>query len=155
MMKIDRLLVAMDFSEAAYAALNQGRQLAQVFGATLHVLSIVTEPIDEPWGGFTPMPAFFATVGRLEAARRVHLAALFSETDLASGRVVLATRWGEAADAIVEYAVTHEIELIVCGTHGRSGFSRFTEGSVAEQIVRRAGCPVLTVHADNEKTPAA
>ena len=155
MIKIDRLVVAMDFSQAAYAALEHGRQLAQAFGATLHVLSIVTEPVEEPWGGFTPAPAFFASVRRLQAARRVHLAALFSEADLASGRVVLATRWGEAADAIVEYAMAHDIELIVCGTHGRSGFSRFAEGSVAERIVRRAGCPVLTVHADSEKTPAA
>jgi len=155
MIKIDRLLVAMDFTEAAYAALEQGRQLAQAFDATLHVLSIVTEPVDEPWGGYTPAPAFFATVHRLEAARRTRLAALFSQADLAAGRVVLATHWGDASDAIVEYAVAHDIDLIVCGTHARTGFSRVSMGSVAERIVRRAGCPVLTVHAEQTSTPAA
>ena len=155
MIKIDRLLVAMDFTEPAYAALEQGRQLAQAFAATLHVLSIVTEPLEEPWGGYTPAPAFFATVHHLEAARRTRLAALFSQADLAAGRVVLATHWGDASDAIVDYAVAHGIDLIVCGTHPRSGFGRVGLGSVAERIVRRAGCPVLTVHAHQESTPAA
>ena len=155
MITINRLLVAMDFTEAAFAALDQGRQLAQTFGATLHVLSIVTEPVEEPWGGYAPPRAFFATVERMEAARHTRLAALFSEADLAAGRVVLATHWGEASEAIVEYALKHEIDLIVCGTHGRTGFSRFVMDSVAERIVRAAGCPVLTVHAGRASVPAA
>jgi len=155
MISVNRLLVAMDFTEAAFAALKQGRQLAEAFGATLHVLSIVTEPVEEPWGGYTPAREFFATVERMEAARHTRLAALFSEGDVSAGRVVLATHWGEASEAIIEYALAHQIDLIVCGTHGRTGFSRFAMDSVAERIVRRAGCPVLTVHADHEGVSAA
>jgi nucleotide-binding universal stress UspA family protein len=155
MITINRLLVAMDFTEGAFAALEQGRQLADAFGATLHVLSIVTEPLEEPWGGYIPAGAFFDTVERFEAARHARLAALFSAADVATGRIVLATHWGEASDRIVEYAVAHQIDLIVCGTHGRTGFSRIATASVAERIVRRAGCPVLTVHADHASMPAA
>jgi len=154
MISIERLLVAMDFTESAYAALEHGRQLAEAFGATLHVLSVVTEPVEEQWGGYTPGEAFCATVHRLETARRTRLTALFSEADIAAGRIVVATHWGEAGDAIVGYALAHDIELIVCGTHGRCGFSRLATSSVAEHIVRRAGCPVLTVHADRASTPA-
>ena len=47
---------------------------------------------------------------------------------------------------ILRYAGDHEIDLIVCGTHGRQGWDRIALGSVAENVVRRAPCPVLTVH---------
>jgi nucleotide-binding universal stress UspA family protein len=52
---------------------------------------------------------------------------------------------GVAANAIVQYAADHSMDLIVMGTHGRSGFAHLLLGSVAEQVVRTAHCPVLTV----------
>jgi nucleotide-binding universal stress UspA family protein len=48
---------------------------------------------------------------------------------------------------IIEYAVDHEIDLIVMGTHGRGALRHLLMGSVAERVVRSAPCPVLTVHA--------
>jgi nucleotide-binding universal stress UspA family protein len=57
------------------------------------------------------------------------------------------TVWGDPATEILKYARDHGIDLIICGTHGRSGFDRFALGSVAEAVVRKAPCPVLTVHA--------
>jgi nucleotide-binding universal stress UspA family protein len=50
------------------------------------------------------------------------------------------------AAAIVDYAAQHAIDLIVMGTHGRGAISHLLMGSVAERVVRTAGCPVLTVH---------
>jgi len=152
---LERVLVAMDFSDTGGAALSQGRAIAEAFGATLHVLSVVTEPVDAVWAGYTPGVAFCTTVDHLQAQRRARLARLFSEDELSTGRVVLATTWGEASDAIVDYAVVYDIGLVVCGTHGRCGMSRLAVGSVAEHVVRRARCPVLTVHADPALTPAA
>jgi nucleotide-binding universal stress UspA family protein len=52
------------------------------------------------------------------------------------------------ADAVAKYAKEARIDLIVIGTHGRSGMSRLLLGSVAERVVRTAPCPVLTVHRD-------
>ena len=59
---------------------------------------------------------------------------------------VRAMRLGRPTDEIVRYASEHEIDLIVMGTHGREGVARMLLGSVAEKVVRRAACPVLTVH---------
>jgi nucleotide-binding universal stress UspA family protein len=53
---------------------------------------------------------------------------------------------GDPAEEIVRYAHEHEVDLIVMGTHGREGVMRMVIGSVAETVVRRAPCPVLTVH---------
>jgi len=57
---------------------------------------------------------------------------------------------GTPAWSIVEYAGGHDIDLIIMGTHGRGGMSHLLMGSVAEQVVRTAPCPVLTVR----QTPA-
>lgn len=55
-------------------------------------------------------------------------------------------RWGDPAVVIITYAIEHEIDLIVMGTHGKTGFERYLLGSVAEKVVRLAPMPVLTVH---------
>ncbi len=56
------------------------------------------------------------------------------------------SRSGAPADEILEYASQRDIDLIVMGTHGREGIARALLGSVAETVVRKASCPVLTVH---------
>jgi nucleotide-binding universal stress UspA family protein len=58
---------------------------------------------------------------------------------------------GVSAPAIVEYARDHHIDLIVMGTHGRTGMAHLLIGSVAERVVRTAPCPVLTVHTERPK----
>lgn len=55
-------------------------------------------------------------------------------------------RWGDPAAAIIAYAVEHEIDLVVMGTRGKTGFERYMLGSVAEKVVRASPIPVLTVH---------
>lgn len=63
----------------------------------------------------------------------------------AGATVTSATEIGAPARVIVEYAADHDIDLIVMGSHGRSGMSRILLGSVAETVVRRAPCPVTVV----------
>jgi nucleotide-binding universal stress UspA family protein len=62
---------------------------------------------------------------------------------------------GEPAEAIVERARTGGYDLIVMGTHGRKGMQRLLLGSVAEKVVRRSACPVLTVHRGESPAAAA
>ena len=59
--------------------------------------------------------------------------------------VVIASAPGDPAEEIVRYATAHDIDLIVLGTHGRTGLSRVLLGSVAERVIRTAPCPVLAV----------
>jgi len=116
-MRIHRILVPTDFGQASDAAMAQARQLAAGLGATLHLVHVVED-------GQRP-----ERLASLEAA-------LGYETAVLTGPV---------ATTIVEYAHSHAFDLIVMGTHGRSGVAHLLLGSVAEQVVRTAPCPVLTV----------
>lgn len=147
MIGLKNVLVATDFSDSSQAALKQARALASAFGASVHLLHVVTQPLHEVWACYAPGADFLALVEELRAEARKRLALLASPDDISKGHVVLATTWGDPADEILKYARAHDIDLIVCGTHGFRGWDHLLMGSVAERVVRTAPCPVLTVHA--------
>jgi nucleotide-binding universal stress UspA family protein len=129
------ILFATDFSEPSRLAGRTAAGLARHFDARLHVLHVVP-PVTDP----TPAPeALRAAAAELGAGVSV-------VTAVASGRV---------ASQIVDYARRHAIELIVLGTHGRTGVSHAILGSVAEAVMRRASCRVLTVPAGLAAAPGA
>ena len=146
MIGLKRVLVPTDFSDTSEAALKYGVALAGAFGATLHVLHVANDPLHETWAGYAPGTSFLSVVERMEANARHRIEDMVPKQDVETGRIVSATVWGDARDQILKYAVDHHVDLIVCGTHGRSGWDHFVMGSVAEMIVRKASCPVLTVH---------
>src|SRR2546427_6051265 len=126
-MTIREVLFATDFSDASRLAGETAAEFARHFGARLHVLHVVP-PVTDP----TPAPAALrAVAAQLEKGLSI-------VTAVASGRV---------ARQIVDYALRHAIDLIVLGTHGRTGVSHALLGSVAEAVTRRAPCRVLTVPA--------
>ena len=84
-------------------------------------------------------------VDRFETAARERLDTLLTPSDLDRLRPEYAVRIGTPAEEIVRYADARDIDLIVMGTHGRSGVAHLLLGSVAEQVVRAAPCPVLFV----------
>ena len=150
MMAIRKVLVPTDFSDCSDAALEYGRHMADTFGAALHVLHIVQDPYTQPWAA----EAFPAPLGDLllqweEQARKRMLDAL---TEPERVRATVATQIGSPFLEIVRYAEEQQIDLIVIGTHGRGPIGHMLLGSVAEKVVRKAPCPVLTVrqraHAD-------
>jgi nucleotide-binding universal stress UspA family protein len=155
MLAIKNILVATDFSDASRAALEYGRELAKGYGATLHVLHVVD---DIRWRYSLDMTAVDVTAVQesLEDSARTQLSALVTEEDRRQlklrTRVFTAT---SAADSLVQYAAAEHCDLIVVGTHGRTGLRRFVMGSVAERIVRSALCPVLTVRQPLTSLPAA
>lgn len=150
-MRIRTILVATDFSESARAALECGQLFAGAFGASLHVLHVVTQLVHEPWSGYVPAASLLAEVDRLQHDAHQRLAELVP----GDSGAVLATAWGDATDETLDYARRHDVDVIVCGTHGRCGWDRVVMGSVAERIVRFAPCPVLTVHASASTAVAA
>ena len=138
MIALKHILVATDFSECSDAALEQGHALAATFDASLHLLHIVTAPLHKEWAWYEPGAEFLAH-------RRLDW--LVASGNFRRDRVVVATGWGDPSDEILKYARKHQVDLIVCGTHGRRGWDHVVMGSVAERVVRRAPCPVLTAHA--------
>lgn len=116
------ILAATDFSDNAEAAVALAAQTARSVGARLHLFHVLS-PVEQD-------------VTRLLA----HEAA-------AAGAIVSAVATGDPADEILRYAAAHGIDLIVIGTHGRTGLSRLLLGNVADRVLRRARCPVLVVPA--------
>ena len=126
-MKLDAVLFPTDFSEASEGAGGVARDLARESGATLHVVHVVP-PVTDPADSAERLAE---TGKRLADGTPI-------ETALLSGRI---------AREIVRYARERDVGLIVLATHGRTGLSHAILGSVAEAVVRRAPCLVLTVPA--------
>ena len=146
MMTIKNILVATDFSDTSTAALAYARELAHAFNGTLHVLHVTGNVVAEAIGieGYTT--DWVALQREVDDAARQQLEGVVTEDDrraLAAKSIVITSN--SPARAIVSYANDAHIELIVLGTHGRGGMAHLLMGSVAEQVVRTAPCPVLTV----------
>ena len=144
MIALKRILVPIDFSEFSDASLKYGVALATTFGASIHLLHVVTAPLPDPMRN-SPAGVMGETHDFETQARR-RLTSLVSGENLAAARVVTAAVNGDPRDEILRYARTNEVDLIVCGTHGLRGWNRLMMGSVAETLVRKSSCPVLTVH---------
>jgi nucleotide-binding universal stress UspA family protein len=145
---LKNILVATDFSEPAEAALRYGSELARRFNASLHVLHVVDDVAARP----SALPGMPPDVGvlqtTLEQDARANLETLVPEPDRTALRAQLdiaVSAW--PGEAILGYARDAQIDLIIVGTHGRSGLARFFIGSVAQHVARTASCPVLTVRA--------
>lgn len=138
-MRVNEILFPTDFSPASEAAGRIARAMALQAGARLHVLHVVP-PVTDP-----SLPA-----ESLARAARTLGDGVRVETALLSG-------W--AGRNIVDYAREKRIDLIVVGTHGRTGITHAILGSVAETVVRLAPCLVLTVPAsviaERSAAPAA
>ena len=152
MILLKNILVATDFSEPSDAALAYGRQLARAFGARLTVLHAAENLSPRAYGseGFVFIEP--DSQSQVEAAARQRVRSLMSDDDRSELRAeaVVVTALSPAA-AIADYARREQIDLIIVGTHGRSGVAHLVMGSVAEHVVRTAPCPVLTVrHPERE-----
>jgi len=140
-------LVPTDFSDTSDAALTYARTLADSLGASLHLVHV----FDDPYGNalvaeMSPSVYDSMRATELSQARRRLLRRLPpADRKQFHGSTAIVT--GSPAQAIVDYATDRGMDLIVIGTHGRSGFAHLILGSVAEQVVRTATCPVLTVRA--------
>jgi len=154
-MEINRILVPTDFSTAARHAQRWASRFARSHGAALHFLHVVAE-YDPDWFGEddTAMP-----IGQMKESRHQEakegLAQIAPDPDGTGIQVQHEIRHGmDVADAILTVADDIEADLIVTGTHGREGLAHVILGSVAEKVVRRARCPVLTVGTEAADQPS-
>jgi nucleotide-binding universal stress UspA family protein len=141
MLPIRTILHPTDFSDRARNAFRLACSLARDYGAHLFVLHVVPTPLAVYVEGMVaePMPDYQEEV-------QAQLAALKPESD--EVKPEYRSVEGDVIHEILAFAEEHDCDLIVLGTHGRTGLGRLLMGSIAEGVVRRAACPVLTV-----KTP--
>ena len=146
MAAIKRILCPTDFSEFSSHALEQAVLWARWYGAEITVLHVCTASVAAfaaPDAGAVLPDALLVTAHehqRLEAELRS-----FAEPFCASVPTVQKTSEGNVLSGILDEARTLPADLIVMGTHGRSGFTRMLLGSITERVLRQADCPVLTV----------
>jgi len=136
-MNAKKILFPTDFSSCSDAGLEQATALARDAGAKLLIVHV-----EEPPAAYGGGEMYYGMLEPDNAAMLQMLAAVVPSDPLVAYEHRLVT--GDPAEQIVELADQEHCDLIVLGTHGRTGFQRLLMGSVAEAVVRRANCPVLT-----------
>lgn len=152
MKNINRILVPVDFSVCARAALDAALYMAERHDAAVELLHVYEPPFDLgnvpiQVPGSPPQP--IGDYIRFQV--RQNLDNLLE--DVKDGKVVVKGRLvtGRVEQEVARIANEEDFDLIVMGTHGRRGVARFFLGSVAERILREAPCPVLTVRANEDE----
>lgn len=142
-MNAKKILLPVDFSTAGEAALQMATSLARDSGATLIVLHVEEPPM--AYGGGE---LYYGLVepDRTELTRMLHEV----KPSDPSIPVVYRMVTGDPATSVVQAAEEEGVDFIVVGSHGRTGLGRLLMGSVAESIVRKAECPVITVKAPHK-----
>ena len=143
---ITRILVPTDFSATSDAALTYAKRLAEQFDASLHLL----HAFEDPFVTAAFAAEVYASVPQdlrqqLLREAEAHLDDRLTPEQRLRFRATTEIVSGTATRAIIQYAGAVGADLIVMGTHGRTGVAHVLLGSVAERLVRTASCPVLTV----------
>ena len=143
-MTIKRMLCASDFSSASRPALLLAQELARALKAKLILFHAYETSVPIGNGGYLPPSVMqeMLTASRDAAAQSLKRLA---RSNVKGGRISTLLAEGPAAAAIVRTAKKNRVDLVVMGTHGRTGVRRLLMGSVADRVIRTASCPVLVV----------
>ena len=145
MIKLKRILAPTDFSDFSNRAMQYACEFAKRFSAELHVVNIVEDvyPLVPEPGMMLPAAATYLADLKESAEKGLEN---YPPGDTAEGlQVVRHVVVGTPFLEIIRYARAEDIDLIVIGTHGRTGLAHMLMGSVAEKVVRKSPCPVLSV----------
>jgi universal stress protein A len=145
MLSIKTVLVPTDFSDASESALNYGKAMAEAFGASLHVLHVMEDLLAHAWAAEVYVASMPNLRDEIERESRQRLGTMLTPEDVKRLRAEIALVAGNPFIEIIRYAKANNIDLIVMGTHGRGPIAHMLLGSVAERVVRKSPCPVLTV----------
>lgn len=143
---VNNILVPTDFSACAQTALAMALDLAREHGAEIHLVHVMMSFDEDPYSLVYQLPDRHQMYTQQEEACRAQMEEVLADSN--SEGVTVHRHFPRSlptAPALVEFAQDHNIDLILMGGHGRRGWRRFLLGSVAEEVVRLAPCPVLTV----------
>jgi nucleotide-binding universal stress UspA family protein len=140
-----KILVATEFDSSSTGALDLGSGLAREYLADLVIahsieIFVPTYPI-----------AMMPELSSIERDTKEGLDRIVQRVEAVWPRVQGVVLWGSPAEQIIRYAEQHAVDLVVVGTHGRKGPSRWLLGSVAERVTRWCPTPVLTVHEGDDQ----
>ncbi len=142
-----KILVPLDFSDYTEEIMNVAVQIAEKFDSAIHLLHVIPN-----MDYFTPYESFLSAENLVNIQRDIErevgkdMDALTAKIEkLKNASVTKAIHTGVVSLEIIDYVRTEQVDLIVMGTHGRGGLEHILIGSVAEKVVRKSPCPVLTV----------
>jgi len=145
MIKISRILAPVDFSTGSEASVEYAAALAQALQARVTLLHVY--PMPDLMSGIVPGADNAADAERDRTFAQEWLDKLRVETQKNRGiEIDSVLVHGSAAREIISFSSSGGFDMVVMGTHGRTGLRHVLMGSVAEQVVRRARCPILTIH---------
>jgi len=144
MFKIHAILCPVDFSDASRKAVQYAKEFALSMGSSVSLLNVV-----EP----RPMAVditlnYIPFEEDLQHAANEDMQRVLEEFQLAGLKAESSIEIGNPSDVILDKARELNVNLIILGSHGKTGLSRLLMGSVAEMVVRKAPCPVLIVKAE-------
>lgn len=143
-MQIRKILFATDFSEGSSHAFPYALDIAKQYGAKLFLVHVIYD-VAKSAGWYVPQVSIDEIYRDMEKGARIELEKSYADDmqDMKDiERIVLK---GIPYEEITKFAGDNNIDLVVLGTHGRRGIDRVLFGSTAEQVVRNAPCPVLSV----------
>jgi nucleotide-binding universal stress UspA family protein len=148
----EHILLATDFSEAADEAVDKARELARTLAARLTVIHVFGHPPAAP-EAYVDQERMLCSAD-LEREAKEQLESLKNQRLADLPVELVSCEHASPALAVCDYADHHNVDLIVIGSHGRTGLSRLLIGSVAEKTARHANCPVLIVPHGKGPKPA-
>jgi len=150
MTKLKHLLVPTDGSEHSLKAASLAGDLARLLDAQLTILLVQDEQavLSKAWGGDTDSAQGSAEDARL-TIEQSSIEHELNDTSAAAGAVSAGLNvvqiWGQAAQDICRYAKENQVDLIVMGSHGRTGIKKLVLGSISNKVVNTADCSVTIV----------
>lgn len=150
--QLKKLLCPTDFSEISRCAIPYALELARQFGAEVHCLNVIDEAAYCWMGAGAGVVPLVVSREELWSAAEHQMTSFvdhyFEPTDVPVVKMVAS---GRPFVEIIRYAKTNAIDMIVMATHGHGGLAQVLMGSVAEKVVRKSPCPVLTIrHPEHE-----
>ncbi len=147
MFKIHTILCPVDFSDASRKAVQYAREFAAGMGASIHLMNVV-----EPRPMAVDITLNYVPLEEdLEKAASEDLKVILDELLQAGLKAECSIEFGNPSDGILDKAEALDVNLVIMGSHGKKGLSRFIMGSVAETVVRKANCPVLIVKSEEKE----
>lgn len=156
MLNVKKVLFPTDFSRCAGQAITHAIHLAKKYGAEMHMLHAVVLHEDDPNNPLHHFPEMDEIIARLNESIEARMDSEIEANQAVVLNIKKVQRRGiSPATVILDYAQENDIDLIVMGTQGLRGLTHFLMGSVAEEVVRLANCPVFTVREKKDPKPIA
>lgn len=143
-MEIKRIVFATDFSEGSSHALPYAVDIAKQYGAKLYFVHVIYD-VAKTAGWYVPHISIDEMYSDMVKSAKAELEKIFIDELRGFKDLEHVVLKGIPYEEITRFSADNGIDLIVLGTHGRKGMDRMLFGSTAEQIVRNASCPVLSV----------